>query len=208
MLEDLLRLVDDPLAVADLRRSDSPVYPRRRFEFVGGVDPLRVTAGDLVALTLVGVCVPAGVALDLLEGDLGLDVADLLRQVPADVPITAPLAPDLQRPLALARDLLVEPAGMDLRTAGTLLARKRPLLVPVPDPVVLCALGWSDDPFGWALSAFSADGGVLGDVVAAARAEAGLVTTGDLRAFETVFWMRHHREHLRTHCRGLRLRTS
>ncbi|GAB3316136.1 hypothetical protein GCM10027451_32520 [Geodermatophilus aquaeductus] len=205
MLEDLLRLVDDPLAVADLRRSDSPVYPRRRFEFVGDVDPLRVTAGDLVALTLVGVCVPAGVALDLLEGDLGLDVADLLRQVPADVPITSPLAADLLRPLALARDLLEEPAGMDLRTAGTLLARKRPLLVPVPDPVVLCALDWSDDPWGWALDAFSADGGVLGDVVAAARAEAGLVTTGDLRAIETVVWMRHHREHLRTHCPGLRL---
>ncbi|SFT66807.1 hypothetical protein SAMN05660657_02284 [Geodermatophilus amargosae] len=205
MLEDLLRLVDDPLAVADLRRSDSPFYPRRRFEFLGDVDPVRVTPGDLVALTLVGVSVPAGVALDLLEGDLGLDVADLLRHVPADVPVASPLVPDPLRLLGMARDLLEEPVGMDLRTAGTLLARKRPLLVPVPDPVVLCALGSTDDPWGWAVWAFTADGGVLGDVVAAARAEAGLVTMGDLRALETVIWMRHHREHLRTHCAGLRL---
>jgi uncharacterized protein DUF6308 len=121
------------------------------------------------------------------------------------VPVASPLAPDLLRLLGMARDLLEEPAGMDLRTAGTLLARKRPLLVPVPDPVVLCALGWTDDPWSWAVWAFTADGGVLGDVVAAARAEAGLVTTGDLRALETVIWMRHHREHLRTHCIGLRL---
>ncbi|WP_369253379.1 DUF6308 family protein [Geodermatophilus amargosae] len=205
MLEDLLRLVDDPRAVADLRRSDSPVHPRRRFEFLGDPDPVRVTAADVVALTLVGVPVPGGVALDLLEGDLGLDVADLLRHVPADVPVTSPLAVDLLPVLDVARYLLEEPAGMDLRTAGTLLARKRPLLVPVPDPVVLCALGWADDPWGWAFPAFSADGGVLGDVVAAARMEAGLVTTGDLRAFETVVWMRHHSEHLRTSCPGLRL---
>jgi hypothetical protein len=205
VLEDLLRLVDDPRATADLRRSDSPFYPRRRFEFLGAVDPFRVTAGDLVALTLVDVCVPAAVALDLLEGDLGLDVADLLRSVPADVPITSPIAADLLPVLDVARDLLAEAAGMDPRTAGTLLARKRPLLVPVPDPVVLCALGWTDDPWCCALDAFTADGGVLGDVVAAARSEAGLVTTGDLRAFETVVWMRHHREHLRTRCTGLRL---
>nr|WP_239523141.1 DUF6308 family protein [Geodermatophilus normandii] len=201
----MLRLVDDPLAVADLRRSDSPFYPRRRFEFLGDVDPFRVTAGDLVALTLVGVSVPGGVALDLLEGDLELDVADLLRHVPADVPVASPLAPDLLRLLGMARDLLEEPPGMDLRTAGTLLARKRPLLVPVPDPVVLCALGWTGDPWGWAVPAFAEYSGVLGHVIAAARAEAGLVTTGDLRALETIVWMRHHREHLRTHCPGLRL---
>ncbi len=30
------------------------------------------------------------------------------------------------------------------------------------------------------------------------------VTTGDLRALETIARMRHHREHLRTRCSGLR----
>jgi hypothetical protein len=201
---DLLPLVDDPRAVEDLRRHDSPPYPGRRFEFLGDVDPRRVTADDLVALTLVGVALPPGVALDLLEGDLGLDVADSLAHVPADVPITSALAADLlgtASHLSVARDLLEE-AGTDLRTAGTLLARKRPLLVPVPDPVVSCALGWTDDPWGRAVTAFA--DGVLAERVAAARGAAGLVTTGDLRAFGTVVWMRHHREHLRTRCAGPR----
>ncbi len=205
VIEDLLRLVDDPRTVADLRRHDSVHHPRRRFELVGDRDPVRVTAGDLVALTLVGVAVPPWVALDLLEGDLGLDVADVLRHVPDDVPVGSPSAVDLLRVLGMARDLLEEPAGMDLRAAGTLLARKRPLLVPLPDPVALCALGWAGDPWGVALAAFAADGGVLGELVSAARAEAGAVTTGDLRALETIAWMRHHREHLRTRCSGLRL---
>jgi hypothetical protein len=39
--------------VADLRRHDSVRYPRRRFEFLGRADPSRVTADDVVALTLV-----------------------------------------------------------------------------------------------------------------------------------------------------------
>ncbi len=31
------------------------------------------------------------------------------------------------------------------------------------------------------------------------------LTTGDLRALETIAWMRHHREHLPMRCSGLRL---
>ncbi len=92
---------------------------------------------------------------------------------------------------------------MTWRTAATLLARKRPLLVPVPDPVVLCALDWADASWGWALSAF-ADAEFVQRLREVRRA-AGLVTTGDLRALETIAWMRHHRDHLRTRCSGLRL---
>ncbi len=46
--------------MADLRRHDSPLYPRQRCELVGDRDPSRGTAGDLVALTLVGVAVTTG----------------------------------------------------------------------------------------------------------------------------------------------------
>ncbi len=48
--------------MADLRRHDSVHYPRRRFELVGDRDPSRGTAGDPLALTLVGVAVPPWVA--------------------------------------------------------------------------------------------------------------------------------------------------
>ncbi|WP_336031235.1 DUF6308 family protein [Geodermatophilus sp. FMUSA9-8] len=202
---DLLPLVDDPRAVEDLRRHDSPFYPGRRFEWLGARDPGRVTADDLVAVGLVGVTLPADVALDLLEGDLGLDVADCLALVPDDVVPSDPLAAVLLEPgspLSLAGDLLEERAG--LRAAGTLLARKRPLLVPVPDPVVSCALDVPGDGWDWVLGAFGEDG-ALAARVAAVRRAAGLVTTGDLRALQTIVWMRHHREHLFTRCAGLRL---
>ncbi|SHG43177.1 DUF6308 family protein [Geodermatophilus nigrescens] len=201
---DLLPLVDDPHAVEDLRRHDAPFYPGRRFAFLGARDPVRVTADDLVAVGLVGVTLPGDVALDLLEGDLGLDVADCLAQVPDDVPVGDPRAPGLlgtASSLGLARDLLEERAG--LRAAGTLLARKRPLLVPVPDPVVWCALDVTGDGWDWALDAFADDD--LVDRVTAVRRAAGLVTTGDLRALQDLVWMRHHREHLRVRCAGLRL---
>ena len=201
---DLLPLVDDPRAVEDLRRSDSPAYPGRRFEFLGRNDPRRVTADDLVAVGLVGATVPADAALDLLEGDLGLDVADCLAHVPHDVPVADPRASGLlgtTSPLGIARDLIEERAG--LRAAGTLLARKRPLLVPVPDPVVWCALDVTGDGWDWALDAFGDDD--LVDRVAVVRRAAGLVTTGDLRALHNLVWMRHHREHLRIRCAGLRL---
>ncbi|MGY1653340.1 DUF6308 family protein [Geodermatophilus sp. SYSU D01119] len=204
MTVDLLPLVDDPHAVEDLRRHDSPFYPGRRFEWVGARDPARVTADDLVAAGLVGVTVPGDVALDLLEGDLGLDVADCLAQVPDDVPVADPRASGLlgtSSSLGLARDLIEERGG--LRVAGTLLARKRPLLVPVPDPVVECALDVAGDGWDWALDAF-ADADLV-ERVAAVRRAAGLVTTGDLRALQDLVWMRHHREHLRVRCAGLRL---
>ncbi|MGX5655970.1 DUF6308 family protein [Geodermatophilus nigrescens] len=202
---DLLPLVDDPRAVEDLRRHDSPVYPGRRFEWLGARDPGRVTADDLVAVGLVSVTVPGDVALDLLEGDLGLDVVDCLARVPDDVPVADPRASGLlgtTSSLGLARDLIEERAG--LRAAGTLLARKRPLLVPVPDPVVWCALDVTGDGWDWVLGAFGEDG-VLAARVAAVRRAAGLLTTGDLWALQTIVWMRHHREHLRTRCAGLRL---
>ena len=204
---DLLPLVDD--AVPDLRRSDSPAYPRRRFEFLGRPDPHRITADDLIAVGLMGVAVPADVALDLLEGDLGLDVADSLRHVPVDVPISSPDAAALLGSSSAAGvvvDLLEEPAGMSWRAAATLLARKRPLLVPVPDPVVLCALDWTDASWGWALAAFADPR--LGERLAEVRLATGLVTTGDLRALEAIAWMRHHRDHLRTRCPGLRQRAA
>jgi hypothetical protein len=41
VIEDLLRLVDDPRTVADLRRHDSVHHPRRRLERVGDRVPSR-----------------------------------------------------------------------------------------------------------------------------------------------------------------------
>jgi hypothetical protein len=124
--------------------------------------------------------------------------------VPADLSIADPRARDqlgTHSRLSAAFHQLEDQAGA--RTAGTLLARKRPLLVPVPDPVVVCALGWDGDPWGGALDAF-ADGSLVRQIAAARRA-ADLVSTGDLRALHVVVWMRHHRDHLASRCPGLRL---
>lgn len=109
-----------------------------------------MTVEDLLAVTLLSVDVPGRVALQLLAGPLGGQVAALLAQVPTDVALHergagALLAPE--SPARQAWDLLVEPHGMGWVIAGKVLARKRPHLIPVYDNVVRCALGRPAGPW-------------------------------------------------------------
>ncbi|MDK1348939.1 DUF6308 family protein [Streptomyces sp. 378] len=106
----------------------------------------RITAEDLVAVQTLSVTVPAPVALDLLEGHLGAHLSDLLRVVPADLDMaqadTVHLKPG--SPAYRAWELLFGQHGVGWVTAGKLLARKRPRLLPVYDDVVRCA--WDTPP--------------------------------------------------------------
>ncbi|GAA2459586.1 hypothetical protein GCM10010405_49760 [Streptomyces macrosporus] len=87
--------------------------------------------------------VPTQVAVDLLEGGLGRRLSELLRTVPtgvdladADASEAAPGSADDR-----ARHLLMERDDIGWVTAGKLLARKRPGLLPAYGQVVHCALG-------------------------------------------------------------------
>jgi len=104
-LQQLLTLIQDDRAVQDLRRYFSldgasgslPAYTGGRFEALGGGGDRpetanTVTAVDVVAAQMLSVVVPGPVALDLLEGNLGVKLAHQLASIPTDVAITAAAA--------------------------------------------------------------------------------------------------------------------
>lgn len=216
-LAQLLTLVAEPDATAHLREyfspgSPLPNYSGGRFELLaGGGDRAsaanHIDAADLIAVELLSVQVPALVALDLLDGDLGEQIGRLLPLIPTDAVMADPgAAALLAGPATTAWTVLREPDGMGWVTAGKLLARKRPRLVPVYDRIVRCAYGrppgagvWS-----WLHEHFSADGGVLDRQLARTRDDAGVpVQVSTLRVLDVIVWMRHRDEHRPHRCSGL-----
>lgn len=96
-VKQVLEILGDPRSVLDLRRyftpdpaPGSPAFAGRRFESLGTRGPQeddrnRFTAADPLAVQCLSVTVPIDVALDLLEGDLGLQMSGLLSQIPTDL---------------------------------------------------------------------------------------------------------------------------
>jgi len=200
----------DPQAVVDLRRyfgTDLPPgsapFTGSQFEHLAGGGERaevadRITAEDLLAVQTLSVTVPAPVALDLLEGSLGTRLCRLLRAVPtgldmanADADILA-----LGSPASRAWRLLCDQRGVNWVTAGKLMARKRPQLLPVYDKVVRCALG-RPRPSAWIAlhSALRADDRALHRQLLALRRVAGVPeTVSALRVCDVVVWMGHRAE--------------
>ncbi|MGN9806455.1 DUF6308 family protein [Micromonospora sp. L32] len=215
----LLRVLADPRSVADLRRyfgvdlpNGLPAFTGGRFEQLGGGGDHpavrdRITSDDLIAVELLSVHVPARVALDLLEGALGREVATELRRIPTDVSLADTEAPQYITdggPADRAWRLLKNNGGVGWVTAGKLLARKRPRLVPVYDEVVRCAYRTGRGFWTCLHERLREDGGVLVDRLTRLQAEAELppeITT--LRVLDVVFWMRHRDGHTGYRCRGL-----
>ncbi len=93
-----------------------------------------MTADDLVAVQMLSVLVPGPVALNLLEGELGEQVAHHLAVIPVGVAINDAAAAALigpAGPATAAWQLLEQQYDVGWVTAGKLLARKRPGLIPV-----------------------------------------------------------------------------
>ncbi|MGO1239805.1 MAG: DUF6308 family protein [Cellulosimicrobium funkei] len=184
-------------AVKHLRRYFGPVggttgWAGSRFERLAGggdrpetVD--RFTADDLVAVSLLSVNVPPHGAIDLLETRAD-EFAQLLAEIPHDVEIVdLESIPDDWAPGRLWKTLR-DIHGIGWVTAGKLLARKRPRLVPVYDTVVATA-----ESLGHGHGAPRAHDRALHRHLVSLRDEAGI---GDdisaLRVFDVVVWM-HHR---------------
>ena len=151
--------------------------------------------------------VPADVALELLEGDLGADVGRCLQDIPVDVAVGEPAADHhlgVGSPATVAWDLLEERPGMDELITTTLLGRKRPRLIPVYDRVVRCAFGRPAGLWDWALDTF-ADGDLrIHDRLLAVREAADVSdAVSALRVLDVVVWMRHQPVHLENGCPGL-----
>lgn len=213
----LLRTLADDRAAADLRDyfaehgDRSALFTGRRFESLagGGDGPgvhARVTAADLVAVTLLSVQLPAETAIDLLDGALGEDVAALLREIPTTVALaddeSAGLVAD-GAPADRAWTMLTGCHGVGPVTASKLLARKRPQLLPVYDDVVRCVLGRPARFWTALRDALRADGMAVVHRLDELRAGAGVPPhVSTLRVLDVVLWMRHHSDHRRARCSG------
>ena len=120
------------------------------FEALADPDPFSITASDIVAVSMLGVDVPARTSVWLLGVGQAV-VRDLLRRVPVDRPIWDD-AVDLSKTGAAWRlwDELIAHHDMGATTTSKLLAAKRPHLVPVQDSVVTAALlGPGAKGFNW-----------------------------------------------------------
>jgi len=89
-------------------------------------------------------------------------------------------------------------------TAGKLLARKRPALIPVYDNVVRCAFGWPQNAWTALRNALRHDDGSFRAMLDSVRQGAGVpchVTS--LRVLDVAIWMRHRSLHTGYRCNGL-----
>ncbi|SDS47639.1 hypothetical protein SAMN05216371_0002 [Streptomyces sp. TLI_053] len=202
----LCALLDADRVVDDLRRyfglgpaSSAASFTGRRFEFLGGGGDRpecadRITAEDLVAVQTLSVTVPAPVALDILEGPLGVRLSWLLQAIPRNKDMAEAEVPDLApgSPADRAWHLLRDQPDVGWVIAGKIMARKRPRLLPVYDRVVRCAVGRPPSFWLGLHAALREDGGALHHQLLELRQVAGLPdTVSALRVADVVVWMGH-----------------
>ena len=181
-----------------------PRYTGSRFETFGGGgdrnEPNRVIAGDLIAVSMLSVHVPAQAAIGILD-EMDEEIESLLTQVPVearieDLPDTD-FATFFERgaPISILWRLLRQKEdtwGIGQTTASKILARKRPHLIPIYDSVIAAQVGITNSDNQWELwfEAFQGDsGGVLVDRLRAIREASGQVHLSLLRVLDVVLWM-------------------
>jgi hypothetical protein len=193
-------------------KGSSPPFTGSRFELLdrGGdrADTCnRFTASDILSIEMLSVQLPPLVALDLLEGALGEEAAAFLEQIPTSVPLWDNEAEELIKdggPADSLWCLLESQDGVGWVTAGKLLARKRPSLIPVHDDVVRCAFDWPEEIWKALRDALRQDDGSFRAVLEGLIKRAGIpAEITPLRALDVVIWMRHRLHHTGHGCVGL-----
>ena len=140
------------------------------------------------------------------RGTLGQELSRLLTQIPLDIELGEDGA-DRHVADGAAADqawrLLDDQADVGWVTAGKLLARKRPRLIPVYDNVVACVLQW---PTGFWLALHAAlqeQDRVLQVTLDDIHRDAGLPdAVSRLRVLDVAMWMRHVKQHSGSGCKG------
>ena len=180
-------------------------FSGRLFErFGGGGDQPDVanefTAHDLMAVESLSVRVPTEAAFEILHGRLATTLGNLLASVPTDVDLGTPeAAPHLadNSPADHAWRTLDQRPGIGWVTAGKLLARKRPRLIPVYDEVVACVLGHPTS-FWLTLDEALAHQELREAVEGLRPSSAEKVST--LRVLDVAIWMSHQHDHRQGRC--------
>ncbi|MDO5503813.1 MAG: DUF6308 family protein [Actinomycetia bacterium] len=194
---DLVAYFREPTTAAD-----TSIFSGRHFERLGGGGDHpsianRFTAEDLIAVQTLSIAVPPEASVAILHGHLGRQLADRLASIPNGISLSDPAAGAEVAdgsPAKEAWDLLNDTTGIGWVTAGKLLARKRPHLIPVYDQVVSCALG-SPRQFWRSLHAtLSAPDSAVRSRIEELRQFAPC-TVSDLRILDVVVWMGHRRDH-------------
>ena len=194
-IRDLILPFLDPQAHERVRTyfSGPRLYSGGRFELLGGGGDRpeianTFTAEDIVAVSLLSVNIPGNAALAILE-EHAEELNEHLSHLPVGVDLWA--APrQVVKPGSHADQLwqlLVEISDIGWVTAGKLMARKRPRLIPLYDRVVKSAINVED----WWLSLHDAlQDESLRDRLEEIRSQAGL---GDeislLRVLDVAIWM-------------------
>lgn len=192
---------------------DNAVYSLRRYfrDFTGAwfdrlvepAAPNRLTAADLVAVSMLSVTVPARAAVWIL-GEGAAEIESLLREVPNGVDLweaggaiadDAPLAMLWLRLQAKSSQWEGgdDANGIGPVIAGKLLATKRPRLVPVYDAVVAEALGSFDKGTFWRSWQLAFEDPELLPAVRRVQAEAAeenpaIAGLSALRVLDIVIW--------------------
>ena len=195
----------------DLYRGVVPPFTGGWFERLdgGGDRPAsadRITAADVLAVRTLSVRPPVTFELDLAEGALGDAVAALLARVPTDVDLVQAdgLAAVLPGTAAQeAWDLLDAQDDVGWVTAGKILARKRPRLIPVWDRVLRCALDRPATAWAALHFALAADGRRLHEELLGLRERLAVGHVSALRVLDVAVWTAHRPVHRPRGCDGL-----
>lgn len=219
--QQLTHILQTPLqSVQDLQRyyninqpATAQLFAGRAFNSLGSptLTEARFTPADILAVECLSVRVPIDVALELLDpakGSLGSQIAEHLAKVPGALELgsgnATPPAMVGEGDAVKAWELLKTVTGIGWVTAGKLLARKRPKLIPVWDSVVRCAMGKPKAGQVWTWLDRLMRNPTVRKALATLHAQAGLPATVPLlRALDVVMWMRHRAGHRPSRCPGL-----
>lgn len=186
---------------------DSPHFTGSRFETFGGggdaVDPHRITADDLIAVSMLSVHVPARAVLGI-TGRFADQITELLSRLPVDADLHqlncaefTSLLDDKHSPGHQLWDLLRQNSQKGNRwnvgptTASKIMARKRPKLIPIYDSIIKQQVG-SEHPGGywkqWYEALHGSANSALVERLVRIRAESGQSHLSLLRVLDIILW--------------------
>jgi len=216
MPTQLRSIVDHATAVRDIQDyfrvmdNGRPLYSGSRFETLGSegdMDPNRITATDLVAVSMLSVDVPAQASVGILETHAE-KISGLLSEIPAGLKFEDLTAEEFDRHLtegspadklwALLRQH-EDPWAIGQTKASKIMARKRPELIPVYDSVVKAVTGIKGSGEQWSVwySAFhdgTSEATEFVDKLRAIRAESGQQHLSLLRVLDIALWKQGKRD--------------
>jgi hypothetical protein len=202
--------IEDDSAVAYIQKyfedqpDGRPWFTGSRFETVtgggGACDVNRITCGDLIAVSMLSVHVPAQAVIGIGE-DLAEEIEGLLSQIPSEAKLEEIGAEefkawlDVGSPADRLWTLMRQrqnPWKVGPTTVSKILARKRPHLIPIYDSVVAAKTGLPDSRPQWRrwFDAFQGEEGRdFADRLRRIREHAGTPHLSLIRVLDIVLWM-------------------